>query len=104
MDGQYQCKFLVLGKVANCSRICATDYCAIHKRLLKRGGKTSPCSKCGKGVKTPIGVCMDCGFHVEKARWVYAKVKAFRAEWRRLSSILIEDVEKNDTQLEKRSD
>ena len=94
MDRQNQCKFLVLGKVANCSRTCAVDYCAIHKRLLKRGGKTSPCTKCGRGIKNPIGVCMDCGFHVEKARWVYAKVKAFRAEFRRLSLILIEDEEK----------
>jgi len=104
MDRQNQCKFLVLGKVVNCSRTCAVDYCAIHKRLIKRGGKTRPCTKCGRGVKTPLGVCMDCGFHVEKARWVYAKVKDFRAECRRLSLILIEDEEKNDTQLEKRYD
>ena len=42
--------------------------------------------------------------HVEKAILVYAKDKDFCAEWRRLSSILIEDEEKNHTQLEKRLD
>ena len=86
MTGKNSCKYLSIGKTTFCSRRCIGQYCFTHLSLLRNGGGTKPCAKCGKGIKTRvIDFCMDCGYYTAKLNFV----REFREECKRLSSITI---------------
>jgi len=85
MKGPNVCSWLPLGFYKVCGRSCMGKYCGDHLICLQkciRGLKA--CVKCGIGVKSKIGLCMDCGHY----RW--AHYIAYRDRQNRLAATQLE--------------
>jgi len=61
MKGQNVCSWLPLGFYKVYGRSCIGKYCVDHLICLRKGSRgPKACVKCGIGVKSKIGLCMDC--------------------------------------------
>ena len=70
MRGTNKCVWLMLGKTEVCGKSCMGEYCKMHSYLIRRGGGTIPCTKCGIGVKTSLAMCKGCGVdNIRLKRW-----------------------------------
>ena len=88
MRGTNKCAWIRLGKAEVCGKSCMGEYCKMHSYLIRKGGGTIPCEKCGIGVKTYLAMCKGCGVdNVRLKKWREAQreiVLEFRkivSEW-----------------------
>ena len=89
MKGQNTCKWLVIGSVLRCGKSCLGEYCKIHNARLAKGGGTTACTGCGKGVKNRFMLCQGCGYDRTRMRIWQRAHRAFFAEVQRLATIEI---------------
>jgi len=69
-EGENVCSSLTLGFYKVCGRSCIAKYCGDHLICLRKGSRgPKACVKCGIGVKSKIGLCMDCG-HDRRAHYI----------------------------------
>ena len=76
--GKDTCQWLTLSSTDHCSTRCMDVYCGVHLNLLRKGGGTTPCTECGKGVRNSLSLCQDCGYGNEWHRRQYALNKEFK--------------------------
>ena len=89
MKGQNTCQWLVIGSVQRCGKSCLREYCRIHNARLAKGGGTTACTGCGKGVKNAFAQCRGCGYDRVRMRIWQRAHRSFSAEVQRLAAIEI---------------
>ena len=86
MRGTNNCEWLLLGSVEVCGKSCMGKYCKAHNARIAKGGGTSACTICGKGVKNQFMVCSGCGYLKTWMQLRQRNNRAFLAEVRRLKN------------------
>ena len=89
MKGTNKCAWLLLGMKEVCGKSCLRKYCKVHNARLAKGGGTTACSGCGKGVKNRFMLCQGCGYDRTQMRIRRMVNRAFLAEFKRLAAIEI---------------
>ena len=92
-EGKDTCQWLTLSSTDHCSTRCMDVYCGVHLNLLRKGGGTTPCTECGKGVSNRYSLCSivdaagrDCGYANEKLKDRHRKERTLRKEFKRLAT------------------
>ena len=93
--GKNTCQWLTLSSTDCCSKRCMGEYCGVHLNRLRKGGGTTPCKKCGKGVYNRYSLCsiidaagQDCGYANEKSKDWHRKERTLKKEFKRLTATL----------------
>ena len=89
MRGSNNYEWLLLGTVEVCGKSCMGKYCSVHNARIAKGGGTTACTVCGKGVKNMFMVCKGCGYSKVFMRFWQRDNRAFLAEVKRLATIEI---------------
>jgi len=89
MRGANKCVWLKIGKTELCGKSCMGEYCSMHNYLIRRGGGTIPCTKCGKGVKTSLALCQGCGVDYARQKIWRNKQRVIVGELRQIISELV---------------
>jgi hypothetical protein len=90
MMSRQQCQQPMLGKHTVCKKPCAKNCytcCHVHLHRQLNGKKgVVPCLGCGIGVKSKMGLCMNCGHDRVAHKHAYESKKC-RTEFLRLAAI-----------------
>ena len=93
--GKNTCQWLTSGSTDRCSTRCMGEYCGVHLNRIRKGGGTTPCIKCGKGVYNRYSLCSivdaagrDCGYANEKSNDWHRKERTLKKEFKRLAATL----------------
>ena len=76
--GKNTCQWLTSGSTDHCSKRCMGEYCGVHLNRFRKGGGTTPCTECGKGVYNRLSLCQDCGYVNDWHRRQYTLTKEFK--------------------------
>ena len=80
---------VTLGTLEVCGKSCLGKYCKVHNARLAKGGGTTACTRCGKGVKNKFMLCKGCGYARTRMRIWQREHRAFLAEVQRVATIEI---------------
>ena len=72
---EMSCNWLLVGKTHFCEKLARDQYCASHAFKIRKGVIIpQPCKGCGRGTKSSVQLCVQCGQDKERA-YIYYKKK-----------------------------